>query len=261
MGQKVSSRIPNTITILNAICGLIAIIHLLGAYRCSKENPEQCLKFFSFSVFMIFLAMFFDTFDGLTARLLHAESMKGIQMDSLSDIISFGAAPAILMVAVSKTLLGWELPKYQQAAIIAPAAIFLAGAALRLADYNVNAMKGEKGDPNTFKGLPSPGAAAALCIAILVSYDSRFRILHTGYFIYLLPLYAGFLGIMMVSPIPYAHVGRWLADTRWNKAVQLLFVGLVVFLFTLRLAGLSIVVFLYILSGPVMLLAGKLKRK
>jgi CDP-diacylglycerol--serine O-phosphatidyltransferase len=174
--------------------------------------------------------------------------MHGIQMDSLSDMVTFGVAPAVLVVVMTDFLHVWKLDTSATIWLYLCGSIYLGGAALRLATYNVAAIDGSKKNPNWFSGMPSPGAAAALCVLIfLMPRWGDFFKAHP----WILPVYAAFLGFLMVSKVPYLHAGRFLMTIRHNKkrlfAVILLFVAILIF----RLPGLAVIVTLYVLSGPV----------
>jgi len=146
--------IPNTITLLNLLSGCIAIVFALRGWT-------------EFAVYCIFAAAVFDFCDGLSARLLKAYSDLGKQLDSLSDLVSFGVAPAMLLHVKLQSLLGnkftgsfdnglaWELLAFVPFII----ALF---SALRLAKFNIDTRQ-----TVSFVGLPVP--ANALLIASLIS--------------------------------------------------------------------------------------------
>ncbi|MDH3981780.1 MAG: CDP-alcohol phosphatidyltransferase family protein, partial [Kiritimatiellaceae bacterium] len=121
------SFIPCSITLCNALCGLSAIICMI-----SPRSAETTVPFFA--ILLIFAAMFFDIFDGFAARKLKAESMHGMELDSLSDMLSFGIAPAILIFVTGQ---GWHqnLQPFHWVAWLA-AGFFTVCALWRLAQYN-----------------------------------------------------------------------------------------------------------------------------
>jgi CDP-diacylglycerol--serine O-phosphatidyltransferase len=204
---------------------------------------------FNVVAILIFSAMIFDAMDGVAARVLNAASMHGIQMDSLSDMVTFGVAPAVLVVVLTQFLYSWNVGTGLTALLYACGCIYLGGAALRLATYNVAAMEeNSKKNPNWFSGMPSPGAAAALCVVVFLM--PRWGGFFSSYPL-ILPLYAAFLGALMVSKVPYLHAGRFLMTIRHNRrrliAVLLLLAAVIIF----RLPGLAVIVTLYVLSGPV----------
>jgi CDP-diacylglycerol---serine O-phosphatidyltransferase len=112
----------------------------------------------------IFVAAVLDSLDGRIARMTHSQSAFGEQMDSLCDMVSFGAAPALIMYQ-------WALKDLGKFGWI-PAFVYIAGAALRLARFNVNIGVVDK---RFFQGLPSPAAAALVMGLIWVMDDAGFK--------------------------------------------------------------------------------------
>ena len=209
--------VPNALTLGNALCGFAAILYTLQVYekmmyRCGTAGME---KIFAVSALMILGAMVFDAFDGYAARLLNAASLHGIQMDSLADMVTFGVAPATVVAVMAHAL--YPLRPRQFIAVWCLCAVYLGCAALRLAKYNVHAML-EKKSSEKFSGLPSPGAAAALCSIIIfyaVEGGPDRLILHR--LISFLPYYAAVLGLLMVSEIQYQHFGKWIFSIPRHK--------------------------------------------
>lgn len=109
----------------------------------------------------IFIAMVMDGLDGRVARLTHTQSAFGAEFDSLSDMVSFGVAPALVLYV-------WALRPMGKLGWIA-AFIYCAGAALRLARFNT---KLDESDKRYFQGLPSPAAAALLAGLVWVMHDN-----------------------------------------------------------------------------------------
>ncbi len=112
----------------------------------------------------IFVAAVLDSLDGRVARMTNSQSAFGEQMDSLSDMVAFGAAPALIMYQ-------WALKDLGRLGWI-PAFVYIAGAALRLARFNVNIGVVDK---RFFQGLPSPAAAALVIGFIWVMDDAGFK--------------------------------------------------------------------------------------
>jgi len=134
--------IPNTITFLNLLCGVLAIIYAYdGKYHLSAA--------------LILISSFFDCIDGKIACKLNAVSHFGKELDSLSDLVSFGVAPAILTYSAHIKDLGFIG--------IAIALTYIMCGAFRLARFNVKSHK------NHFTGLPIPIAGAIIAAGILVS--------------------------------------------------------------------------------------------
>jgi CDP-diacylglycerol--serine O-phosphatidyltransferase len=141
----------------------------------------------------IFIAAVLDSLDGRVARMTNTQSAFGEQMDSLSDMVSFGAAPALIMYE-------WALKGLGKAGWIA-AFVYCACAALRLARFNTNIGVVDK---RFFQGLPSP-AAAALVIGFVwvmddAGYEGVFTIPALAWAALVFTLYAG---LTMVTNVPF----------------------------------------------------------
>ena len=217
--------IPNSLTLCNSLCGYAAILVTLQAYK-NVGDQQAMATVFAWSAGLILFAMVFDMFDGFTARLLHTSSIHGIQMDSLADMTTFGVAPATLVAVMAHNMRHVERAG-EFIPICILCGIYLGCAALRLATYNVHAMY-EKKSSDVFTGLPSPGAAAALCTIILFAATEKGGRTLGQYFRYL-PTYAMALGFLMVSQVPYPHFGKFLASAPHHKkrALFVLFLLLV----------------------------------
>ncbi|HEX7707726.1 MAG TPA: CDP-diacylglycerol--serine O-phosphatidyltransferase [Thermoanaerobaculia bacterium] len=181
--------IPTSLTILNLFFGFRAIIYATrGLEAMSIGRPELAATFFQTACLSLLFAAVFDTFDGLAARQLGATSEFGKEYDSLADVVTFGAAPAVLVYA-------WGLHGFERLGG-GIAFLFLAAVSLRLARFNVQT---GKTDYRYFVGLPSP--AGALTIAAMIFYaplpvdDPRFAVV-----VMLLTIGTAFA---MVSPIRY----------------------------------------------------------
>ena len=147
----------------------------------------------------IFVAAVLDSLDGRVARMTNSQSAFGEQMDSLSDMVAFGAAPALIMYQ-------WALQDLGRLGWI-PAFVYIAGAALRLARFNVNIGVVDK---RFFQGLPSPAAAALVIGFIWVMDDSGFkgvsRIDWIEWSAFAITLYAG---LSMVTNAPFYSFKVW----------------------------------------------------
>ena len=137
----------------------------------------------------VFAAMVLDSLDGRVARLTNTQSAFGEQMDSLSDMVSFGAAPALIAYVWALTSLGrWGW---------IGAFVYCACAALRLARFNVNTAVVDK---RFFQGLPSPAAAALVAGFIWLMTDAGITWLEVRWITFGLMLYAG---LTMVTNVPF----------------------------------------------------------
>lgn len=254
--KKLVKCIPNMLTLCNSFCGFAAILCTLQAYG---KNPEEQYRIFAISAVMIFCAMIFDAFDGFAARLLNAGSMHGIQMDSLADMVTFGVAPAVLLSVMTHAMTKNLLPS-QEIMVYILSAVYLGGAALRLATYNVKAISPESSKENHdfFSGLPTPGGAAAICVAV---FFARYNTMDLSKVAFVLPVYGAVLGLLMVSKIPYIHAGRWFFSLTRKRINLLIFFVMLLAVAFFRVQAVVAVVTLYIISGPVLAVLRKFVKK
>jgi len=145
---------------------------------------------FETAVIAIFVAMILDGLDGRVARLTNTQSEFGAQYDSLSDMVSFGAAPALVMYL-------WAFSSLGKVGLFA-AFVHTAGGALRLARFNTQL---ETADKNYFQGLPSPAAAAILAGFIWICLEYKYDIELFKYFALGLTVSTG---LLMVSNFRYS---------------------------------------------------------
>ncbi len=206
--NKWLKKVPTTLTICNSLCGFAAILMSLHVYSNDKSDPARVLEICAWTVLF---AMVFDVLDGFTARIFHATSLHGLQMDSLSDMVTFGVAPAVIVAVMAHRFR--DLSSFDYYIVWSLCAFYLACAANRLANYNVHAML-EKKRSDKFSGLPSPGAAAGLC-SLVIYYSISEKELRQ--IVFVLPAYAALLGLLMVSNVRYAHIGKWLQSVKRNK--------------------------------------------
>jgi CDP-diacylglycerol--serine O-phosphatidyltransferase len=227
--MRTIAALPNLLTLANAFCGLLAISKGIDALAVSVENPSLFYVKLDAACWLVFLGMVFDALDGKVARFTGGGSDFGAQLDSFSDALTFGCAPALL----TKVLLEHEgplldVPGNPRLHFLA-AAGFALMAILRLARFNLETDRSEKAH-RLFKGLPSPGAAGAVVSSILfylttsrpeqVEVDEgsptpigqalaifpEWQVEVPAWFLPALPLYLPFLGLLMVSRIHYVHV-------------------------------------------------------
>jgi CDP-diacylglycerol--serine O-phosphatidyltransferase len=144
---------------------------------------------FDLAALGVFCAMVLDSLDGRVARMTNTQSAFGEQMDSLSDMVSFGAAPALIAYE-------WSLRGLGRWGWIA-AFVYCACAALRLARFNVNTAVVDK---RYFQGLPSPAAAALVTGFIWLMNDYGVEGAEVRWFMFAFALYAG---LTMVTNVPF----------------------------------------------------------
>ncbi|MCL6271747.1 CDP-diacylglycerol--serine O-phosphatidyltransferase [Sansalvadorimonas sp. 2012CJ34-2] len=221
--------LPNLLTTGSLFCGFYAIVSVMAA------EPN-----YNAAAIAIFVAMILDGLDGRVARLINAQSKFGAEYDSLSDMVSFGVAPALVSFSWALNELGkvgWMI-----------AFIYAACAALRLARFNTQI---ETADKRYFTGLNSPSAAAL--VAGMVWSFSDFGVDGSTIAVALLAaLITGLAGVLMVSNFRY-HSFKQL-DLRGR--VPFIFIIIVVLIFAVVFTDpprvLLIVFLIYACSGPVM---------
>jgi CDP-diacylglycerol--serine O-phosphatidyltransferase len=140
----------------------------------------------------IFCAMVLDSLDGRVARMTNTQSAFGEQMDSLSDMVSFGAAPALIVYE-------WALKGMGKWGWIA-AFVYCSCAALRLARFNTNIAVVDK---RFFQGLPSPAAAALVVGLIWVVTDAGYVPRDAAWLVWLAFGFTLYAGLTMVTNIPF----------------------------------------------------------
>lgn len=168
--------LPNAITLAALFGGFYAIVMAMNGR-------------YDFAAIGIFCAMVLDSLDGRAARLTNTQSEFGVQMDSLSDMVSFGAAPALIAYE-------WALRDLGKWGWFA-AFVYCACGALRLARFNVNTSVVDK---RFFQGLPSPAAAGIVAGFIAVMTEQGIRGSALGWPVFFLCLFAG---LTMVTNVPY----------------------------------------------------------
>lgn len=179
--------IPNTITILNLLCGTIAIILAFKGFQI-------------WSIYLILAAAVFDFFDGFAARLLKAYSPMGKELDSLADLVSFGLAPTILIYYrfqdyTSGFSSGNQVTLWIEILTLIPVLITLASA-LRLAKFNIDTRQTEN-----FIGLPTPANALLIVMFLhFTTYNPQFDAIFRNFWFF--PLISLVLSYLLISNIP-----------------------------------------------------------
>lgn len=187
-------QIPNLLTCLNLAIGCVGIYFTL-----TGQTPE--------AFYFVMAAGLFDFLDGFAARLMKVQSEIGKQLDSLSDLVSFGLLPAFFML---QWLIESGSDYYWIAIIIA---VF---SALRLAKFNVDETQSD-----SFQGLPTPANAIMLTSLIFVSFEL---------FEYTLISICIFSSILLVSPVRLIALKFTSAGWKGNEDRWVLIIGIIIFL-------------------------------
>ncbi|HNR99899.1 MAG TPA: CDP-alcohol phosphatidyltransferase family protein [Planctomycetota bacterium] len=264
--------IANLLTVGNAVCGFIAIALMATGPRLAEGPPVE-LKW---AAWLIFLGMVFDMLDGRVARSTGTTSELGAQLDTLADMITFGAAPALIVLQMHRLpeVWPWHLPNW---VLWCFCIAYFLGAVLRLARFTVENVPDESAHL-CFKGIPSPGAAGLLAsLTVFYFYLKNFK--HPELVKWVppawkeplqafadvipgaLPVLALVLGYTMVSNrLRYAHVvSRFLSRRTFDAFAYVIF-GLVL-LVALPEITLPVVFLVYLLSSPVQHLAARLRAR
>ncbi len=228
---------------------------------------------------LIFLGMFFDAVDGSVARMTRTVSDLGAQVDSLADMVTFGIAPAFMMLRLvsyyvgpegEMTILGPEADDSFARVIWGIAVVYACCTALRLARFNIETPSASVEDHMVFRGLPSPGAAGA--VASLVALHQHLLYIKWAspddvslsfarWTAFGIPFITLLCALAMVSSIPYVHVlNRYVRGKRSFAYLARLVVPLLMAIWWFQ-ETVAICFTAYALSGPLRLLGKRWRRK
>ena len=228
--------LPNTLTLCGMFFGFYSILASFKGY-------------YVYGAWAILVANLFDGLDGWVARLTHSTTRFGIELDSLSDLVAFGIAPAVLIYS-------WGMQSFGRIGWGA-AFLFVTCGALRLARFNVQMGSTES---KLFTGMPIPGAATVIASLVLF-YTEVWGVLEGKNIIILLLPFS--LAILMVSTLRYHGLKE--IDPRRRKPFWLLVVIVAAFVLIFMYPEIVIFIFsmTYMLSGVIehIILFNKKKKK
>jgi len=250
------SMLPTMLTLGNLVCGVLAISYVSDAAAAfATSDAARGADRIVHAGWMILLGMVFDGLDGRVARLTRSTTEFGGALDSLSDLVTFGVAPALIAKTIAEHTLGASDTRMA----FVTGAFFAVCAALRLARYNAEHEEPDQAVQH-FNGLPTPGAAGVLAGLAIVHpnllthwpLDERGRLIAAG--VLQFGLLLG-LGLAMVSRVPYMHfANRFLSGRRPIGSIALL-VLVVVLILQFEFAYVASAAFLaYAISGPVLVI-------
>ena len=225
--------LPNLLTTAALFCGFYAIV--------SGMNGQ-----FEQGAMAIFAAMVFDALDGRVARLANATSAFGAEYDSLSDMVSFGVAPALLIYT-------WGLKEFGKIGWVV-AFVFVAAAALRLARFNTQVGKSDK---RYFQGLPSPAAAGIVAAGVWMLGAETVSLLTVGVAL----VVTLFAGLLMVSNFRYHSFKEVQLKDRVPFVTLLVIVGVGIVLLIDPASLLLFALLAYAVSGPMVTFVGLKERR
>ena len=220
--------IPNLITLMSLIAGISSI----------KFSIQANWKL---AVLMIMLAAFFDFFDRWMARKLKKSSQFGAELDSLSDFISFGLAPSLLInLCFTHELgrIGWVISLF-----------YIVCAALRLARFNIENMKEQS---KVFYGIPSPAAAGVIMIPLYLNFIDQVQF--TINYPLICAVLTTFAGIMMISRVPTPSVKNLKVKTLYFRLMIISVAIVLIFLISYFWQTTLLVAIVYLLVSLLSLL-------
>ena len=224
--KKTRMILPNALTLIGVCIGLSSIKFALD----SK---------FELSVIAIIFAALFDALDGRVARLIKGTSKVGKELDSLTDVISFGVAPAFIMYFWSLNSLGkfgWLL-----------CLIYVVCVALRLARFNINSNAEPSWRDNFFEGVPSPAGGILVLMPLMFSL-SELDIFNVNYNL-IVPVFFIITSFLLISKIPTYSLKRIVIPRTMTIFLLfgiVLFFGLLLF-YTFKILTLSGLVYLILI--------------
>jgi len=265
--------LPTLLTLGNLLCGFAAIHY--------AAKPVEASEFFGWSTLtvagtLIFFGMFFDALDGGVARLTRSTSDLGAQLDSLCDMVTFGVAPAFMMLRLvshyygaehGTNILGPDTDNFYAKATWTIAAVYICCTALRLARFNSETVDDDVTAHMWFRGLPSPGAAG--CVASLILLHQHLLVKRYGGVLpprieatssLLIPAITLLCALAMVSTIRYPHViNRGLRGRKPFSVLVQIVIPIIMAIWWLQVA-LAICFTTYTVYGPVAALTKKFRR-
>ena len=247
--------LPTLFTLANLLAGFASVFY---ASRTNDALLPMNWSPLTYAALFIFLGMLMDGIDGRVARLTRTMTDLGEQLDSMADMVTFGVAPAFMVMQVARVVSpfasgAWD--RYFGRIALAVACIYVACTALRLARFNIEAAAEAYPDHNSFNGLPSPGAAGTVASLVL---------LHEHFLAHYLPddwrVTAAAVGMIavtllvalaMVSTFRYIHVmNRYIrGQAPFRTIVKIVIAGLAVIIYPQAALAAGFVV--YALSAPV----------
>jgi len=200
-----TKQIPNLFTLLNLVFGCMAIVFIMQTQSFAITADEEIRSIsipenIALGSICIFIAAVIDFLDGFVARLMKATSAMGKQLDSLSDVVSFGVAPALILYQLLRMCYLTQTDSIQTSIwLLTPAFIFACAGAYRLARFNL-----DETQSTGFKGVPIPAAGLVIASLPLILRANYFdgminNVLSSKWFLYGLILVLSWL---MVSRLP-----------------------------------------------------------
>jgi len=230
--------LPSLVTLMNGLCGFTAIVlssREMGEVWRPLLFPKISMSFFTLAGYMIFLGMVADVLDGHVARMSKSTSSFGAQLDSLCDVISFGVAPAFIMLKLVEMHAHQLQFENERLTVLFGRAVYLIAiiytlcAIIRLARFNAENKEDESAHLE-FAGLPSPPAAGLIVSMIIFTEWCAGSFPNIDlYAIWILPAVTLLAGLLMVTRIPYPHLANRILRGK-KKFSTFLFIALTLLL-------------------------------
>lgn len=241
--------LPNLLTTGSLFLGLLSImtsIQIAAVSQVQDTTSEWFYRKFWWASAFIGIAGLLDLFDGRIARILKSQSNFGLSYDSLSDLVSFGVAPGVLVYV-------WALMGSGKLGLMV-ALFYIVCTALRLARFNVQSGNREK---SAFTGLPSPVAGGLMFSPVLLF--SEFKIAPDENMMWFYLILAPFVGLLMVSDVPYWKNVR----LKWDKPFNVLVVAAILLAAVITNPEIMVLllVYLYSLIGLLIYIVTQFKEK
>jgi len=239
--MALKNHIPNSITLLNLTSGIVSV------YFGVKGTPSDLV----FAGIFIFVGAFFDFFDGFSARLLHAKSGIGLQLDSLSDMLTFGVAPGFILYQM--ILISHGNPAAKGVDFLPFLAILVPWmSALRLAKFNI-----DESQTSSFKGLPTP--ALAILVASLpiirqqlyASQDFWYMVITNTYFLLTVTIFGS---LLLVSSFPMFSLKFRSLSWQENMMKYIFLTVSVILLLWLQVMAIPFIILFYLFQSLIMYL-------
>ncbi|MFN3533152.1 MAG: CDP-diacylglycerol--serine O-phosphatidyltransferase [Candidatus Brocadia sp.] len=182
--MEIKKMLPTLVTIGNIICGFVSIL-------CVSNQRYEL------AAWLIVVAMALDALDGRLARMMKSTSKTGAQLDSMADLITFGIAPAILMIKTCDNfpvIFLWSIGLF-----------FMICAAFRLARFNVQKEEGVNIPRHFFSGLPTTLSGGTIAQLVILNHFVQIRF-GTDVVTMLLPFVTFALGLFMISKVPFFNI-------------------------------------------------------
>ncbi|WP_394970814.1 CDP-alcohol phosphatidyltransferase family protein [uncultured Croceitalea sp.] len=231
-------HVPNFITLLNLLCGCIAVVFAV-------------LNQLEFAAIFAFLGIFFDFFDGLTARLLDVRSELGVQLDSLADMVTSGLVPGIVMFQLLNMAQsgGWNIDllgiSTELNILSLSGFIITLASAYRLAKFNI-----DENQVSSFIGLPTPAnALLILSLPLILLYqnnDVLNEIILNQWFLIGLTLLSAFLLNSKIELFSFKFKNYSFKE---NGIKYLFLIGSLVLLLTVKFLAVPLIIVMYIMAS------------